>query len=105
MNEPHPFNAQSPAVEDFDLTRLHALRHSAAHVLADAICRCFPETLLGFGPATEEGFYYDVRVERPLSSEELGRIEDEMRRIIREDHRAEVALAFGGGADVRCPTV
>jgi threonyl-tRNA synthetase len=64
---------------------LMALRHSAAHVLAQAVKRLFPSAQVGIGPATEEGFYYDFRFERPFSPEDLEKIEEEMRRIIATD--------------------
>jgi threonyl-tRNA synthetase len=60
-------------------------RHSAAHVMAAAVSRLFPGVKFGVGPAVEFGFYYDVDVGRPLSTEDLAAIEDEMRRIARED--------------------
>ncbi len=62
-----------------------ALRHSAAHVLAQAVKRLFPSAQVGIGPATEEGFYYDFRFERPFSPEDLEKIEEEMKRIIATD--------------------
>ncbi len=61
---------------------LKALRHSAAHILAQAVKRLFPEARVGVGPATEEGFYYDFHYSRPFTPEDLVRIEDEMRKII-----------------------
>jgi threonyl-tRNA synthetase len=60
-------------------------RHTGAHVLAQAVKRLWPETRLGTGPATEEGFHYDLLPPVPLGPEELARIEAEMRRIIAED--------------------
>ncbi|MHB8369500.1 MAG: threonine--tRNA ligase [Leptospirales bacterium] len=61
---------------------LAALRHSAAHVLAQAVKRLFPSAQVGIGPATEEGFYYDFRFDRPFSPQDLEKIEEEMRKII-----------------------
>ncbi len=61
---------------------LQTMRHSAAHVLAAAVQRLFPGTRLGIGPATEQGFYYDLDVPRRLTPEDLAAIEDEMRRLI-----------------------
>ncbi len=61
---------------------LKALRHSAAHVLAQAVKRLFPSAQVGIGPATEEGFYYDFHFDRPFSPEDLERIEAEMKAII-----------------------
>lgn len=60
-------------------------RHSASHVLAHAVKRVFPKTKLTIGPAVEDGFYYDFDVERPFTSENLDRIEEEMKKIVREN--------------------
>jgi threonyl-tRNA synthetase len=68
---------------------LEVLRHSAAHVLATAVRRVRPEAKIGFGPAIEEGFYYDFEVDRPFSSDELEQIEQEMERVTREDQPFE----------------
>jgi threonyl-tRNA synthetase len=71
------------------------MRHSAAHVMAAAITRLFPGTRLGVGPAIENRFYYDVDVPGGLTSGDLPRIEEEMRRIAAEGHafeREEVSI-------------
>ncbi len=60
-------------------------RHSAAHVMAQAVKRLFPEARLAIGPAIEDGFYYDIDAGRPLTPEDLERIEAEMARIVEED--------------------
>ena len=65
-----------------DPESLQILRHSCAHVLAKAVKRLFPEAKFGIGPATEEGFFYDIDVDGKLSEETLERIEEEMRKII-----------------------
>ncbi|AIA29870.1 threonine--tRNA ligase [Leptospirillum ferriphilum] len=62
---------------------LRALRHSAAHTLAQAVKKLYPSAQVGVGPATEEGFYYDFRYERPFTPEDLERIENEMKSLIR----------------------
>ncbi|NMB13118.1 MAG: threonine--tRNA ligase, partial [Firmicutes bacterium] len=64
---------------------LEILRHSAAHIMAEAVKRLYPEAKLAIGPAIENGFYYDFDVPESFSPEDLGRIEDEMRKIIKED--------------------
>lgn len=64
-------------------------RHSAAHVLAQAVKRLFPEAKLGIGPAIENGFYYDFDVDRPFNPEDLERIEAEMQRIVSEGQEFE----------------
>ncbi|MBX5467476.1 MAG: threonine--tRNA ligase [Firmicutes bacterium] len=60
-------------------------RHSGAHLLAQAVKRLWPEAQLGTGPATEEGFYYDIRLPKPLGESDLQAIEAEMQRIAAED--------------------
>ncbi|MGQ9700770.1 MAG: threonine--tRNA ligase [Candidatus Bipolaricaulaceae bacterium] len=64
---------------------LEVLRHTAAHILAHAVLRLFPGTKLAIGPAIADGFYYDFRFEKPISHEDLERIDREMRRIVEED--------------------
>jgi threonyl-tRNA synthetase len=69
------------AFESDDEFNLHRLRHSAAHVMAEAITRLFPGAKLGIGPAIKDGFYYDVDVSRPITEEDLAAIESEMKAI------------------------
>ena len=64
---------------------LDIMRHSAAHVLATAVRRLFPKAGIGFGPAIEDGFYYDFDVERPFTPEDLERIEAEVVKVIEAD--------------------
>ena len=65
---------------------LHVLRHSAAHIMAQAIKRLFPEADFAYGPATQNGFYYDVDLgERKLAPEDLEAIEKEMKKIVKEN--------------------
>lgn len=64
---------------------LEILRHSTAHVMAQAVKRLYPEAKLAIGPAIENGFYYDFDLPEPLSVEQLAAIEAEMERIVRED--------------------
>ncbi len=62
------------------------IRHTAAHVMAQAIKRLFPEADFGYGPATEKGFYYDVDLgDRKLTDEDLAAIEKEMKKIVKEN--------------------
>ena len=65
-----------------DPDALHILRHSSAHLLAQAVMNLYPRTQYGTGPSTEDGFYYDFLFTNPLSDTELKNIENEMRRII-----------------------
>ncbi|MBE3597572.1 MAG: threonine--tRNA ligase [Limnochordaceae bacterium] len=71
-------DAQSPA-------GLDVVRHSTAHLMAQALQRLMPGTRLAIGPTIEDGFYYDVAPPRPLSPDDLPAIEAEMRRIVAED--------------------
>ena len=64
-------------------------RHSLSHVMAQAVRRLFPEARLASGPAIDDGFYYDFDVPEPFSAEDLGRIEKEMKRVVRQNHRFE----------------
>ena len=64
---------------------LGVLRHSAAHVLATAVRRVRPEARIGFGPAIEDGFYYDFEVDKPFTPEDLERIELEMEAVSSAD--------------------
>ena len=68
--------------EDF----LHRLRHSAAHVMAQAVLEVFPEGKVAIGPPIEDGFYYDFDLPRPLTPEDLEIIEQHMRKVISGDH-------------------
>ncbi len=64
-------------------------RHSLSHVMAQAVRRLFPEARLAIGPAIDDGFYYDFDVSEPFTTEDLGRIEKEMKRVVRQNHRFE----------------
>ncbi|WP_303214714.1 threonine--tRNA ligase [uncultured Enorma sp.] len=69
----------------------HVVRHSAAHIMAQAIKRLYPEADFAYGPATEGGFYYDVDLgDKTLSEDDLPAIEDEMRRIVKENLKFSV---------------
>ena len=71
---------------DRDPAALEVLRHSAAHVLATAVRELFPGAGIGFGPAIEEGFYYDFEVPRPFTPEDLEAIETAMTRVAEADY-------------------
>ena len=65
---------------------LHVIRHTAAHVLAQAVKRLYPDAHFAYGPATEKGFYYDVDLgDKKLSDEDLPAIEAEMAKIVKEN--------------------
>ncbi|HHO81537.1 MAG TPA: TGS domain-containing protein, partial [Bacillaceae bacterium] len=85
LTAPVPSGAKVRIVTWDDPESLEVLRHTTAHVLAQALLRLYPGTKLAIGPATEDGFFYDVEPPTPLSAEDLTRIEEEMRRIVAED--------------------
>jgi threonyl-tRNA synthetase len=64
---------------------IEILRHDAAHVMAEAVKELYPETQVTFGPATETGFYYDFARPTPFTPDDLARIEERMREIVRRD--------------------
>ncbi len=66
-----------------------ALRHTAAHILAQAVKRLYPKAKLAIGPSIDNGFYYDFDVEEAFTMEALEKIEEEMRKIIKEDLKLE----------------
>ena len=64
----------------------HVLRHSAAHIMAQAVSRLYPEADFGYGPATENGFYYDIDFgDTKISEDDLPAIEDEMKKIVKRE--------------------
>jgi len=64
------------------MSDVETIRHSASHVLAEAVLKLYPGTKLGIGPAIENGFYYDFQFPKPIQTEDLAAIEKEMRRIV-----------------------
>lgn len=68
-----------------DEAGLAALRHTASHVMAQAVKRLYPNTRLAIGPSIADGFYYDMEFETPLTSDDFEKIEEEMKKIVRED--------------------
>ena len=72
--------------EDSDLYRI---RHSAAHVMAQAVVEMFPEAKYTIGPPVEDGFYYDFDLPRPLTPDDLAEVESRMREVISGDHLFE----------------
>ncbi len=71
--------------------RLNRMRHSAAHVLAEAMVELFPDAELGIGPPIDTGFYYDFRLPRSLSPDDLVWLEDRMRKSVKGKHRFQMA--------------
>jgi threonyl-tRNA synthetase len=67
-------------------SELDSMRHSTAHVMAEAVLDLFPETQLGIGPAIADGFYYDFKLDRPLTPDDLAAIEERMAASVAADH-------------------
>ena len=67
----------------------NALRHTASHILAQAVKRLYPDTKLAIGPSIKEGFYYDFDRDHPFTEEELAAIEAEMKKIVKENLKME----------------
>jgi threonyl-tRNA synthetase len=73
--------------EHYEDSQLYRIRHSAAHVMAEAVLELFPEAKYTIGPPIENGFYYDFDLPRPLTPEDLEKIEKRMRQIIAGHHK------------------
>jgi threonyl-tRNA synthetase len=71
------------------MTPLQEIRHSAAHMLGAAVLRLFPQAQLDIGPPTDAGFYYDFDLEHAFTADDLIKIEEEMRKITKENQRFE----------------
>jgi threonyl-tRNA synthetase len=76
-----PIKQKSAANQEIDELR-HRIRHSAAHIMAEAVMKLFPDAKFAIGPSTEDGFYYDFAVERSFTPEDLETIERSMRESI-----------------------
>ena len=71
------------------MTEIETLRHSCAHVLATAILRIWPEAQFAAGPPVDNGFYYDLEAPHRITPEDFGRIEEEMKKEVKANHRFE----------------
>ncbi len=76
----------NPSDERYEDTQLYRIRHSAAHVMAQAVLEFYPETKYTIGPPVENGFYYDFDLPQPITLEDLEKIEKRMRQIIAGGH-------------------
>ena len=100
LNRPIPTDCQFRVLtegKDDDDT-LYLIRHSTAHVMAEAICRLYPQTKLVYGPPIEDGFYYDIDLDEPITPEAFPKIEAEMAKVVKEDRpftRVEVSREQG----------
>src|SRR5207253_3816402 len=72
-------------VTEKDPEALLVLRHSTAHVMAEAIQRLWPQAQLAYGSPLENGFYYDIALDSPISANDFPKIEAEMQKIVQED--------------------
>ena len=91
---------QIPAGYDAELYRI---RHSAAHVMAQAVLELFPEAHLAIGPPIEDRFYYDFDLPRTLTPEDLSVIEDRMRTIMKGNHPFECRVVSADEAKELLP--
>jgi threonyl-tRNA synthetase len=82
-------DAQVAIVTDKDPDGLEIIRHSTAHLLAQAVKQLYPEAQVTIGPVIEDGFYYDFAFKRGFTEEDLAKIEARMHEIVRRDHRVE----------------
>ena len=89
LNRPINEDITLEILTDGDPAALDVLRHSAAHVLATAVRELYPEAKIGFGPAIQDGFYYDFEVPRPFTPDDLEAIAAKMREVVRADYRFE----------------
>lgn len=85
LNQPLEGEVELRLIKPEDPEGLEILRHSASHVMAQAVCNLYPGAKLAIGPAIENGFYYDFDLPQPLTAEDLPKIEAEMAKIIAAD--------------------
>ena len=84
------FQPTKAAEEEARAKRLHRLRHSAAHLMAEAVLQVFPDAKVATGPAIENGFYYDFDLPRPLTPEDLEDLEKRMKKAAKRANRFEI---------------
>jgi threonyl-tRNA synthetase len=72
-------------MDEKEVSKLEKIRHSASHILAQAVLTLYPDTKLGIGPAIEDGFYYDFKFSSPIEEDDLKNIEKEMKKIIKKN--------------------
>ncbi len=104
MDEPLEEDGRFEVVTRNSEDGLYVLRHSTAHLMAYAVQELFPGARFGFGPPVDDGFYYDIQVDRPFTEEDLGRIEEKMRELAARElpitrqalTREEALERFGG---------
>src|SRR5881394_4218849 len=79
-------DAHLAIVTDKDAEGLEVIRHSTAHLLAQAVKELFPEAQVTIGPVIDDGFYYDFAYQRQFTPDDLPKIEEEMGKIVKEAH-------------------
>ena len=79
----------SSSNQDYLSSQLYKIRHSASHVMAQAVLEFFPQAKIAIGPPIDEGFYYDFELPRPLTEEDLDKIEARMKEILKGNHAFE----------------
>ena len=84
LKSPLSDGAKVEIVTSKDAASLELIRHSTAHLLAQAVQRLYPKAQVGIGPVIEDGFYYDFLVDKPFTPEDLPAIEEEMRKLVAE---------------------
>ena len=75
--------------EKYEESQLYKIRHSAAHIMAQAVLEMMPEAKYTIGPPVENGFYYDFELPEPISQDDLPALEKRMRQIIAGNHEFE----------------
>ena len=78
-------SALAPEQQAYEQSGLYRLRHSAAHLMAQAVTELFPGAKLAIGPPIENGFYYDIEFQIPIKEEDLPKIEQRMRELAKLD--------------------
>ena len=85
LTQPIDHDASVRILTERDPESLEVYRHSSAHLLAAAVLELYPETKLGIGPPTDQGFFYDFEREEPFTPDDLEKIEERMREIVKRD--------------------
>jgi len=85
-------NERKTPEERQKMTDLERIRHSCAHVLATAVLKLWPDAQFAAGPPVENGFYYDVELAHRISPEDFPRIEEEMKRVVKENQVFEKVI-------------
>jgi threonyl-tRNA synthetase len=87
LSTPLTEDTQLSLIKENDPEALKVVRHSAAHVMATAVLELFPETKLGHGPATDQGFFYDFYREKPFTPDDLAAIQTRMAEVVARDEK------------------